>query len=55
MEAYCVKCKTKHEMDNTEEVTLKNGRNAVKGTCKTCKTKMVRIVAKDKSKEDKKQ
>ena len=33
MEAYCVKCKAKKEMKDTEKVTLKNGRSAMKGKC----------------------
>ena len=27
-EAYCVKCKAKKDMKDTEEVTMKNGRKA---------------------------
>ena len=30
-EAYCVKCKKKTEMKNAQEVTMKNGRTAMKG------------------------
>ena len=41
--AYCVKCRTKREIKDPEEVTLKNGRPAVKGTCPECGTKMFRI------------
>jgi len=40
---YCMKCRTKREIKNPEEVTLKNGRPAVKGTCPECGTKMFRI------------
>jgi len=43
MEAYCVKCKSKKEMNNPEEVKLKNGRPATKGECPDCGTKMFRI------------
>lgn len=42
-EGYCVKCKTKKEMKNAEQVTLKNGRPAVKGECPDCGTKMFKI------------
>jgi len=42
-EAYCVKCKEKREMKDPEEVTMKNGRKAKKGTCPSCGTKMFRI------------
>ena len=43
MEAYCVKCRTKKEMQSTESITMKNGRPATQGTCPTCGTKMFRI------------
>ena len=44
LEAYCVKCKTKRIIENPQETTMKNGRNAVKGTCSVCKCKVFRIV-----------
>jgi len=44
MEAYCVKCKSKKEMQDTEEVTLKNGRRAMKGKCPDCGTSLFRIL-----------
>ena len=43
-EGYCVKCKAKREMKNAEQVTMKNGRNAMKGTCTKCGTGMYRIM-----------
>ena len=42
-EAYCVKCKAKREMNNPQQVTLKNGKPALSGVCPVCGTKMVRI------------
>lgn len=42
-EAYCVKCKGKVEIKNPENVTLKNGKPAIKGECPTCATKVFRI------------
>ena len=45
-EGYCVKCKAKREMANTAVVTMKNGRNAVKGSCSTCGTGMYKILGK---------
>ena len=42
--AYCVKCKAKQEMKNEQVVTMKNGRNAVKGECPKCGTKMFSIL-----------
>jgi len=44
MEAYCVKCKSKKEMKDAQKVTMKNGRNAMKGKCPDCGTSMFRIV-----------
>jgi RNase P subunit RPR2 len=44
-EAYCVKCKTKREMKNAQEIKMKSGRPAVTGVCPVCGTKMFRIGA----------
>lgn len=46
--AYCVKCKESKEMKDAQEVTMKNGRPAVKGKCPTCGTGMYKIVGKKK-------
>ena len=46
MEAYCVKCKSKREMENAAKVTMKNGRAAMKGKCPKCGTGMFRILGK---------
>ena len=43
VQAYCVKCKSKKEMKNAKEVTLKNKKKATKGECPSCGTKMFRI------------
>lgn len=43
---YCVKCKKKTEMVNTEKVTMKNGRPAMKGKCSVCGTGMYKILPK---------
>ncbi len=48
MEAYCVKCKAKKEMKDANEVTMKNGRQAMKGVCPSCGTGMFRIMGKKK-------
>ena len=45
-EGYCVKCKAKREMSNAQEVTMKNGRRAMKGVCPTCGTGMYKILGK---------
>jgi hypothetical protein len=43
MQAYCVKCRTKREMKNTNGITMKNGRPATSGVCPICGSKMFRI------------
>lgn len=43
MEAYCLKCRTKREMRNPQQVTMKNGKPATSGSCPVCNTKMYRI------------
>lgn len=45
-DGYCVKCKTKREMKDSKEVTMKNGRKAVKGKCSKCGTGMYKILGK---------
>ena len=45
-EAYCVKCKAKREMSEAKEVTMKNGRKAMKGKCPICGTGMYKILGK---------
>jgi hypothetical protein len=46
MEGYCVKCKEKREIKDAKEVTMKNGRKAMKGSCPVCSTGMFRIMGK---------
>jgi hypothetical protein len=43
MQAYCLKCRTKRDMQNPSQVTMKNGKSATKGTCPVCGTAMYRI------------
>ncbi len=42
-QAYCVKCKKKREMKGEKQITMKNGRNAISGTCSVCGTKIFKI------------
>jgi len=42
-QAYCVKCKANIEIKNPTNVTLKNGKAAVKGVCPNCGTSVFRI------------
>ena len=50
MEAYCVKCKAKREMNDAKEVEMKGKgdvkRRAMTGICPECGTKMFRILGK---------
>ena len=43
VQAYCVKCKKKREMQNATAVTMKNGKPAMKGVCPVCGCGMYRI------------
>lgn len=43
---YCVKCRAKKEVDNPEQVTMKNGKPALKSKCPTCGTGMYKIGSK---------
>ncbi len=43
---FCVKCKKKVEIKNAKEVTLKNGRKAMSGTCPDCGTKVFSFLKK---------
>lgn len=45
-EGYCVKCKAKREMNDAEEIVMKNKRKALKGKCPTCGTGMFKILGK---------
>lgn len=43
MQAYCLKCRTQREMQNAQNVTMKNGKPATRGKCPVCGTQMYRI------------
>ena len=45
---YCVKCKNKKDMKDEQKVTMKNGRDAMKGKCSTCGTGMYKILGNSK-------
>jgi hypothetical protein len=45
---YCLKEKTQREMKDVVEVTMKNGRKALKGKCSVCGTGMYKILPKPK-------
>jgi len=46
MQAYCLKCKAKKEIKDEQQITLKNGRKAIKGKCPDCGTGMFKILGK---------
>jgi hypothetical protein len=41
---YCVKCRKVHEISDAKEVTLKNGRKALKGKCKQTGVGMFKFI-----------
>ena len=43
---YCVKCKATSTMVETQKVTMKNKREAIKGKCSKCGTGMYKILGK---------
>jgi hypothetical protein len=45
VEAYCVKCREKRTIKDPKEVTMKNGRPAMEGTCPVCGTKLFRMLS----------
>jgi len=45
-EGRCMKCKKQVEIKSPQEVIMKNGMKAVKGTCPACGTKVFRIIGK---------
>ena len=42
-EAYCVKDKKKVEVQNPQQITMKNGKPALQGTCPDCGGKVFKI------------
>ncbi|MBA2681167.1 MAG: hypothetical protein H0U76_22555 [Ktedonobacteraceae bacterium] len=48
-QAYCVKCKEKRDMNDPHQITMKNGKPALQGTCSVCGTKLTRILPSQKA------
>ena len=44
MEAYCMKCKKKVEINDGKKSKMKNGRYMMKGKCPKCGTTVCRIL-----------
>jgi len=47
MEARCMKCKKQVDVENSEQIVMKNGKQALKGMCCICGTKVFRILPKE--------
>jgi Zn finger protein HypA/HybF involved in hydrogenase expression len=43
VEGYCMKCRAKREIKDAKQITMKNGKPAIQGTCPKCSTKMFKI------------
>jgi DNA topoisomerase-1 len=43
LEAYCLKCRSKQEMQNPVPIWMKNGKPATEGTCPVSGNKMFKI------------
>ena len=43
MQAYCLKCRAHRDINEAQQVTLKNGRPATRGKCATCGATVFRI------------
>jgi len=43
VKGHCMKCKEAREMKDAKQTKMKNGRDAIKGTCMKCGTKMFKI------------
>ncbi len=43
MQAYCLKCRKKVDIQNAANVKLKNGKAATKGKCGKCGTTVFRL------------
>ena len=43
MAAYCMKCRMSREIQDPQQITMKNGRLAIAGTCAECGIRVFRI------------
>jgi hypothetical protein len=43
VEGYCVKCRSKKQIKDAKEITMKNGRPATEGVCPDCGTTIFKI------------
>jgi uncharacterized protein DUF5679 len=42
---YCMKCNVQRDIKDPEQISMKNGRPATRGTCQVCGTKIFKIGA----------
>jgi len=40
-----MKCKVQRDVNDAQQITMKNGRPAIQGTCATCGTKIFKLGA----------
>jgi len=43
MQAYCFKCRTKRKIKTAQSITLKNGKQAIQGTCPVHRNNVFRM------------
>ena len=43
-EVYCPECRTKRDINNSEEEVMKNGRRVLKGRCASCNTPIIKVL-----------
>ena len=43
MQVYCLKCRAHRDVNDAQQVTLKNGRPATRGKCSVCSATVFRI------------
>lgn len=43
-EVYCPECRTKRDINNSEEEVMKNGRRVLKGRCISCNTPIIKVL-----------
>ena len=51
--SYCLKCRKKIEVKDSEEIITKNNRNAIRGVCPICGTKVFKFLPSIKKVENK--
>lgn len=45
-EAFCIKCRARHMIEDGQKINMKNGRMAFKGTCSNCKKIVCTLIKK---------